>query len=279
MSADQRRLSRALLAWLAPEQVARLRGEAGDPNVARRAREALTRRPAGLDQSGLIEAWPADLIGHGDALRAAEAARPMFERGWELAVIGDLRRVVAAQPTVFTDEIVGYDAGVAADDLEAIARLTLPLSPPSAQLPAHFDEDEQTWNISSPSPNLRITGTFAGEVKPDVVGFGFLLEILTSFVSVAEVRGRWVLRDGYHRTYRLLAAGVVRVPAFVRRFGDDEPLFRNGMLPEEVYCGERPPTLADYHDDTVAGDVAYAPGETTIRVQAGPPGLAFGRLV
>jgi hypothetical protein len=261
------------------DHVARLHGGAGDSDAARRAREALKRRPAGLDQSGLIEAWPAELSAHAGALQASDGAKPMFERGWDLAVIADLRRVVAAQPTVFVDEIVGYDAEVAPDDLAAIAQLTLPLSPPSAQLPAHFDEDEQTWNISSPSPNLRITGTFAGEVKPDVVGFGFLLEILTSFVSVAEFRGRWVLRDGYHRTYRLLAAGVRRVPAFVRRFGDDESLFHSGMLPEDVYCGERPPTLADYHDDTVAGDVAYAPSETTIRVQAAPPGLAFGRLV
>jgi hypothetical protein len=279
VSVDQRRRSRALVAWMPEDQVARLHGGAGDPDAARRARDTLKRRPPGLDQSGLIEAWPAALSAHAEALQASDGAKPMFERGWDLAVIADLRRVAAAQPTVFVDEIVGYDAAVAPDDLAAIARLTLPLSPPSAQLPAHFDEDEQTWKISSPSPNLRITGTFAGEVKPDVVGFGFLLEILTSFVSVAEFRGRWVLRDGYHRTYRLLAAGVTRVPAFVRRFGDDESLFRSGMLPEDAYRGERPPTLADYHDDAVAGDVAYAPSDTTIRVQAAPPGLAFGRLV
>ncbi len=158
-----------------------------------------------------------------------------LENGWKLALITDLRRVVAAQPTVFVDEIHGYDAGVAPGDLAAVACLTLPLAPPPARLPAHFDEDNQTWNISSRNPNLRITGTFAGEVKPDVVGFGFLLEILTSFVSVAEFRGRYVLRDGYHRAYRLLAAGVVRVPVFVRRCGEEDSLFRSGMLPEAIY--------------------------------------------
>jgi len=261
------------------EQVERLRLSAGDAARGRRAREALRSRPAGIDQSGLVEAWPAALEQHAAALRASQGAKPMFDNGWELAVIGDLRRVVAAQPTVFVDEIVGYDAGVAPDDLAAIAPLTLPLSPPNAQLPAHFDEDNQTWNISSPSPNLRITGTFAGEVKPDVVGFGFLLEILTSFVSVAEFRDRYILRDGYHRTYGLIAAGLFRVPAFVRRFGEDDFLFRSGMLPEAIYGGERPPTLADYHDDTVAADVMYAPTDTMISVQAAPAHLAFGRLV
>jgi hypothetical protein len=139
--------------------------------------------------------------------------------------------------------------------------------------------ENQTWNISSPSPNLRITGTFAGEVKPDVIGFGSLLEVLTSFVSVAELRGRYILRDGYHRTYRMIAAGLVRVPAFVRHFGENESVFRSGMLPEVVYCGDRPPTLGDYHDDAVAGDVSYSPTDTMISVQAAPAHLAFGRLV
>jgi hypothetical protein len=279
MSAVERRRSRALLAWMASEQLARLRGRAADPDAARRAREALRRRPADLDQSGLIEPWPAALSAHERALRATEGAKPMFDNGWELAVIADLRRVVAAQPTVFVDDIPGQEGDVVPGDLVSIARLTLPLAPPSAELPARFDEDSQTWNISSSSPNLRITGTFAGEVKPDVLGFGFLLSILPSFVSVAELRRRYVLRDGYHRAYQLLAAGVATIPAFVRRFGDDESLFRNGMLPEDVYCGERPPTLADYHDDNVAGDVAYAPTDTIIRVQAAPAHLAFGRLV
>ncbi|HEY1520551.1 MAG TPA: hypothetical protein VGF91_29265 [Solirubrobacteraceae bacterium] len=279
MSAGQRRSSRALVAWMSAAEVARLRGNAGDAGRAERARVALARRPAGLDQSALIEPWPAALELHGAALRDSQGAKPMFDNGWELAVIGDLRRVVAAQPTVFTDEVEGDGLLAAPDDLAALARLTLPLSPPSAQLPAHFDEESQTWNISSPSPNLRITGTFAGEVKPDVLGFGFLLEVLTSFVSVAEFRGRYILRDGYHRTHNLLSAGLVRVPAFVRHFDDADELFRQGMLPVDAYCGERPPTLADYHDDGVSADVSYTPSATRVLVKALPAGLALGRLL
>jgi hypothetical protein len=101
---------------------------------------------------------------------------------------------------------------------------------------------------------------------------------LPSFVSVAEYRGRYILRDGYHRAYAFLRAGAVSVPAFVRRFGDDESPFRSGMLPEEVYCGDRPPTLQDYHDDAVAADVSFTPNDTTIVVSAAPTSLAFGRI-
>lgn len=75
-----------------------------------------------------------------------------------------------------------------------------------------------------------------------------------------------------------MAAGGRSGPAFVRRFGDEESLFRTGMLPEGIYCGERPPTLQDYHDEVVADDVWFAPSGTTVRVHAAPPDLAFGRL-
>ncbi len=107
MSACERRCSRALVAWLPADQLARLGGDAGDPARARRAREALDSRPVGIDQSGLVEGWPAALEQHAVALRATQGAEPMFDNGWELALISDLRRVVAAQPTVFVDEIRG----------------------------------------------------------------------------------------------------------------------------------------------------------------------------
>jgi hypothetical protein len=276
-SATAHRPARALAAWMSTDELRRLKRGDYDAAGHGRAREALRRRPAELDQSGLIEGWPTELDDYAAALRASEGATPMFARDWELAVITDLRRIVAAQPTVFFDPVQGYDPPPSGD-LAALARVTLPLSPPAAQIPASFDEDRQAWNISSLSPNLRITGNFGGEIRPNVLGFGFLVQVLTSFVSVAEFRGRYILRDGYHRAYRLLSAGVFTVPAFVRRFGDDESLFRAGMLAESIYCGERPPTLHDYHDDSVAEDVDFADTDTTILVQATPPGLAFGRL-
>ena len=185
--------------------------------------------------------------------------------------------MIAAQPTVFVDGPED-SLGSCAHELSELARIALPLTAPAAQVPVRFDEERQTWNISSPSPNLRITGNFGGEVEPGVLGFGFLVKVLPSFVSVAEYRGRYILRDGYHRGYSFLRAGAVSVPAFVRRFDEDESPFRAGMLPEAVYCGERPPTLADYHDDVVAGDVSFAPSETTIVVSAAPTSLAFGRI-
>jgi len=261
------RRARGLVAWLSAEEVQRLSGHGADALAVQRARNGLRRRAGEPDQSGLIAPWPASLGAYAELLLASEAGRAMVAEGWELGVVTDLRRVVAAQPTVFVDsgeaEVVALDA----NDPEAVARLALPLSEPSAQVTARFDEATETWVISSRNPNLRISGTFGGEVQPNVLGFGFLVRVRPSFMSVAEVQGRYILRDGYHRAYRLLGAGVLAVPAFVRRFVDeDESPFRTGMLPREVYCGDRPPTLADYHDHRVSDDVWLPPAETVVLV-------------
>ena len=55
--------------------------------------------------------------------------------------------------------------------------------------------------ISSANPNLRIVGNWAGQVQPGVIGMGFAVAISTSFVQVARVQNRYVLRDGYHRCF------------------------------------------------------------------------------
>jgi hypothetical protein len=291
-SAQANRRARALVAWLSDEDLQRLGGSADDAAHQREAREALARRPAALDQSGLLATLPAALDRHVAALRSSEGAKPMLDNRWELALVTDLRRVVAAQPTVFTEPLSDRPApsgdraapapedpaAVAPGDLAAVAHVTLPLTPPAAEIHTRFDEDEQAWRIVSPSPNLRITGTFGGEIEPDVLGVGFLFRVLTSYVSVAELGGRLILRDGYHRAYRLIAAGAVAAPVFVRRFADGESLFRSGMLPERVFLGDRPPTLGDYTDDTVARDVWFADTATTASVRADPAHLAFGRL-
>jgi hypothetical protein len=71
------------------------------------------------------------------------------------------------------------------------------------------------------------------------------------FFEVAELRGRWFLRDGYHRAYRLLQAGVCRIPAVViytrtiRELGAIEPWF----FCEEQLFSDRPPRVMDFLDE------------------------------
>jgi hypothetical protein len=71
--------------------------------------------------------------------------------------------------------------------------------------------------------------------------------------EVAELRGRWFLRDGYHRAYRLLQAGVHRIPAIViytrtiDELGATEPWF----FREEQLFSERPPHVTDFLDENL----------------------------
>jgi len=274
------RRGRALAAWLTAEHAARLDPSGAIGHRQPTVRATLAARPDGVAQGDLIAEWPAALEPHASALRASPGARTMFDEGWRPALITDLRRVVAAQPTVFVDEVPGQAAArmSAVPSLDELARLTLPLEAPASNISARFDEEQQLWVVTSPDPNVRITGTFGKQVLPNVVGIGFFIEARRSFVSVAEVDGRHVLRDGYHRCYRLIAAGVTAVPAFVRRYDDAGAVFTSPMLDRDIWCGPKPPTLADYHDDRVAADISVAPAETTAVVAAGPRRLSLARV-
>jgi len=202
----------------------------------------------------------------------------MLREGWEIWLVTDLRRVIAAQSRVSCEPSPGDQPDPPQDDPLAIAQLTLPLVAPAPSIVHQLSEPDQTWTISSANPNLRISGAFGGEVSPGVHGIGFLFSEMPSYLSVAECDGRLVLRDGYHRAYRLIAAGIVQAPAFVRRLPHGETLLRAGRLPERAYLSEKPPTLADFHDDRFAIDVRLGRERTVARVRATPAGLAIGTI-
>jgi hypothetical protein len=73
------------------------------------------------------------------------------------------------------------------------------------------------------------------------------------FFEVAKLRGRWFLRDGYHRAYRLLQAGVHRIPAVViyartlEELGATQPWF----FSEEQLFSDRPPRVMDFLDENM----------------------------
>jgi hypothetical protein len=68
------------------------------------------------------------------------------------------------------------------------------------------------------------------------------------FFEVAEFNGRWFLRDGYHRAFHLLRAGIHAMVAVILRattiqeLGATEPYF----FSEETLFSPRPPRLVDF---------------------------------
>lgn len=71
------------------------------------------------------------------------------------------------------------------------------------------------------------------------------------FFEVAELQGRWFLRDGYHRAYRLLQAGVYCMPAVVIRTRTIEELgaTKPWFFHEEQLFSSRPPRVIDFLDE------------------------------
>jgi hypothetical protein len=242
-----------------PEQV----GHVEAAQEAVRAREPL---PIFSD---VVRDVPEDLADFLSELRASPASAGMFNDGWSVRMV-DLTRVCAFQPVVFTDSAAERALGLTGIDTTAIARVTLPLSPPD-EFTQSFDPAHTSWLLSSRNPNLRVVGNFSGPVvtpQGTAPGFGFMVAILPSFMHVAEFEGRYYLRDGYHRAFGLLSVGIHQVPAFVRAARSIEELVPQNMLPQAAYRGDRPPLLVDYLREDVAATASLPAVQKLITVHA-----------
>jgi hypothetical protein len=101
-----------------------------------------------------------------------------------------------------------------------------------------------TYLLQSSNPNVsfRVTAETGGQLKAHGG---------SPFFEVACFLGRWFLRDGYHRAYTLLQAGVFEVPAVIVRARTVEELgaVQPWFFPEEVLFSDAPPLVADFLDD------------------------------
>jgi len=268
------RPGRALIGWMA-EADATLTLAARQPELAadaalatraRAARAAVGRRPPGLDQGDLVRPLPPELAAHAARLARSEQSAVFLSEGWSIQMV-DLRRVCALQPTLQSEHAVERVLAVDAGSVESIAAVTLPESSVNQRTPVQYDEARKTWLLNGGNANLRLDGPFAGDVGGRKA-VGFFVALGSSFVQVARHHGRYVLRDGYHRCFGLLARGIPVVPACVKDFGAANLGVSAAMFQPEVYLGERPPVLADFLDDAVAADVKVPIVQKLIVVQA-----------
>ena len=101
------------------------------------------------------------------------------------------------------------------------------------------------------------------------MGMGFVVAEMPSFMQVAHYSGRFILRDGYHRAYGLLASGIRQVPVSYIEFATSTELSLNpGLFSHDVFLSERPPTIADYLDYQVAADIQFPISSKVVVIQA-----------
>jgi hypothetical protein len=273
------RPGRALIGWMTPVEAQltlaqHLKDQATRPEHVQRAasaRSAVAERQLLTVASNVISSPGPELEDYIGRLRAHADFMPYAKEGWTVAV-ADLTRVGALQQTVSWDPAESRLVDTEPTNMQMLAALTLPIRHAQEAVPLQFDPALNTWIVNSRNPNLRIMGHFntpidAGDGQT-YLGCGFLVAVSPSFLQVVRWRGRYLLRDGYHRSLGLLSRGVTHVPVLFRELGDFDVLERlPGMLPETSFLGERPPMLADYLSDTVSAAVRSPASHRMIVIQ------------
>jgi hypothetical protein len=167
---------------------------------------------------------------------------------WKLGIV-DLRRLLAFQRRLVFSAGRHMSHTPQQDDWPQLISLTVGLQRDTEH---HFVRNRSTTgeldiSLHSSNPDLQL------RLSPNAGRGGHSPLSLyggSPFFEVAELRGRWFLRDGYHRAYRLLQAGVHRIPAVVihartvEEIGATQPWF----FSEEQLFSDRPPRVMDFLD-------------------------------
>lgn len=275
------RPARALIGWVTPnEAITMLLGRNPNPgddveaqiNAAEPYRDAVAHREPSVFTNPVVDDHQfSDLLA--DVANRPEVQASFHGLIWRPAVV-DLTHVLSFQKIIFTD---GPSMDSEHIDSESLTELCLPteqLMPPTGAL---TDPDGKGFTISSLNTNLRIAGGQLSEANvapgpglPSVrmQAVTLLVSMGTSYMQVVRYRDRWFLRDGYHRASRLLRSGVSIVPCiYIEARTFQEVQAGVGTFPFEVLYGDRPATLKDFWDDTVATDISQLAIRKVIRIR------------
>ena len=217
-----------------------------------RASAKLAERDLYAGTTALLERETKDIQDLLTVAAQREDLRQEYENlDWTLAVI-DLRRLLAFQRRLVFSS--GSEVLVTPErhDWPQLISMAIGSQRSTEHVVIHdlSEDDRLEIRLHSSNPDLRLRfhpKTSRGECLPLSLYGG------SPFFEVAEFRGRWFLRDGYHRAYHLLQAGVDRVPAVViyarsiEEVGATAPWFFN----EEQLFSDRPPQVTDFLDDNL----------------------------
>lgn len=125
------------------------------------------------------------------------------------------------------------------------------------------------WQFVSRNPNLQLAGGNITQGPDEGLQVSFTIQAKTNLVQVVHYGDRYILKNGYHRAYRLMKNGVDRVPALVRegdQFADTGGMNGN-FFGEDLVMGSRPPLMADF-ESSAAEEVAHPATNKVVRVLA-----------
>jgi hypothetical protein len=217
------------------------RPKAIDPSKLSKAKHLISRRPP-FQASTILLADETERLRESISLHEtrADLLLEMSGLSWSLGIV-DLRPLLAFQRRLFFH--TERQCTIGRRDPAALLALSFgPTRPVDCETVR--DPATNTLIVRSENPNLRVR--YTGNVSSPIS-----IETGSPFFEVAYLRDRWFLRDGYHRAYSLLQAGIFAVPAVIvqaktiEELGATQPWF----FPEEVLFSEAPPRVLDFLDD------------------------------
>jgi hypothetical protein len=192
---------------------------------------------------------------------------------WSVVAIDLSLPIVSYQTLIHSDDAVQRVSGIDIEDPDALFEACLPQAE-KVEIPGGFDPTQNAFTLSSLNPNLRIA-SFELVEAPTQEGLtkriaGFTFSLGSSHIQITEYRGRWMIRDGYHRLYGLMARGARIVPCVLikaRNF-EETGAGRPGFFGFEILYSDRPPLLADFLNEDYSVDVTTPAVRKVIRVRA-----------
>jgi hypothetical protein len=246
---------RELAAWGLDQDEFRPAAYRGDMDAAR---SLVTARAPCQFESALVESGECGLRER----FAEQETRPdlqaeMTGLDWFLGVV-DLRLLLAFQRRILLDSDAMDAPLPGADDWCGLMNLCFAEPKP---IVCEAVRSDAVFVFRSMNLNLHFRFT-DDHSKPIAIHAG------SPFFEVAQYRGRWFLRDGYHRAFRCLRAGLFPLPAVIVRARTLEELgaVRPWFFPEEVLFSATPPRVIDFLNDALVIEYNRSPLIKTLRV-------------
>jgi hypothetical protein len=210
-----------------------------------RARALVAQRPAFEQVCPLLTAESYTLKDLFDLhAQRADLVEEMSGLSWSLGLV-DLRSLIAFQRRLFFPYGFFLPPVPSANDWPALMAHSFATAKPPEFERTH-DQSSQTLIFRSENPNMHF------RVTNDTT-FPITVHTGSPFFEIASFRGRWFLRDGYHRAFALLRAGVQHVPAVIAHATTIDQLgaAQSWFFPETILFSERPPLVTDFLEDNL----------------------------
>jgi hypothetical protein len=232
-----------------------------------RAREALAQRERYVEGEALLTDKTESIQHLLELFAERDYLQQEFEGlDWTLGVV-DLRRLLAFQRRLIFDPARQTPTWPRRDDWLGLISLAIGAkrSTEHRLLRNNSQVDGLDFTLYSSNPDFQFR---LDRKRSEAALSPLLLHGGSPFLEVARLRSRWFLRDGYHRAYNFLRAGVYCVPAVVifardiEELGATEPWFFN----EEQLFSDRPPRVMDFLDEAFVLRYERLPFRKVIRV-------------